>query len=989
MFSGWRESRRRAREAKLARSASALAPPAAPPAAEAETSRGLGIRGRELELEQLLALSSPVVLVTGPPGVGKSGLLEASGVRFASDPVICATVSPVELEFRSGTLQASLLGALGMALAAHESSEPLAARWGRIFKDALDRAADTTAQDMIRGATAVMNGFVRARLGDAAGQALDTFETSLLTAVDEQLARRIEADADPGAMRAFCTLAEQVQILAGGPVVLTLDRGERLSDADFRMLLDMIEMLPASVHVHVGHTRAKPEDEDRLTQLRVAAAATHRSSVLTVVDLNGLARDVVAGWMSDLGLEPDRQVSGVDEVIRVTAGYPLHVDLALRAIQRGASLEQLTGDEALSSMIDQNYRVLDAEDQRVLMLVASFGDPPDVDIVLEVLGIDEQAWAVRQQRLIAARFLVSQVAETAWFHELGRRLLWDRVLSPTQRTAAAGTVVRVLLAHVASADRVRLSYCIDLARLAEHTPTTFASHAGATAVLALGAGHLAVAGALEELTDEKNPVAFIGDVVSHARRRFGPVVDDLYDSAEQLGYRKLAFISEDEQNQVLGVSWASREARFLGVGRIFAECGRVPIKGIARAVLNGLLIPHCDPFHLASLGSGHSDLTRLSRELEERQHDREENFVTTHDRPGILLRPILGSLEFAGAISFNDAASRDRALEALTGPGAPPRLYGEAWNVEEIYPWPQAEPIPARRFAAAAELLTSQNFHHGFSVPNVPDLRPVSSLNEEMELVVRTWRTLAKLSDGLERAVLDLTRPRGIGFFTAGSGVISGEILGRAEAVDLGSLEGLAFGLAARKALDRGLGLGPDERITRMFYRSDGRPRNPVPELIKQTHKDLKDFNDAQRVGLRINAAMDVDSLTSAILASLNRRQADAQAMLEADLFPDPGRPLGSELHILAVPPPGITHYPDTWDSRMIMAKRKVDAPNSVTLRIVGDLSAEEAPWEHLDREFGIKVIGGDAETTGVLSSLDDGLADLLSYDSLSLDLGN
>lgn len=258
-----------------------------------------------------------------------------------------------------------------------------------------------------------------------------------------------------------------------------------------------------------------------------------------------------------------------------------------------------------------------------------------------------------------------------------------------------------------------------------------------------------------------------------------------------------------------------------------------------------------------------------------------------------------------------------------------------------------------------------------------------------MELVVRTWQTLAELSDGLERAVLDLTQQRGIGFFTSGSGVMSAEILGRAEAVDLGSLTVRAFGLAARKAFDRGLGLGPNERISRMTYRSNEQPQNRVPELIKETQKDLKGFNDAQRIGLRINATLNVDWLTSAIVNSLDRRQADAQAFLEADLLPDPGHPLGSELHILAIPPSGDPRYRDRTDSQIVIAQRRVNADNSVDLRMLDDLPDEGRPWEHLNREFGIRVFDDGSEFRTSWSSLDDGLCDLLSYDSMFLRFQN
>jgi hypothetical protein len=98
----------------------------------------------------------------------------------------------------------------------------------------------------------------------------------------------------------------------------------------------------------------------------------------------------------------------------------------------------------------------------------------------------------------------------------------------------------------------------------------------------------------------------------------------------------------------------------------------------------------------------------------------------------------------------------------------------------------------------------------------------------------------------LERAVLNLTRSRGVGFYKAGSGVIWAEVVGRPEVIGLEPIDGLTFGLAARKAIDRGLGLGTGEHLGRMHYRSDGDPRNPVPELLQQTHTNLKAFNDAQ-----------------------------------------------------------------------------------------------------------------------------------------------
>jgi hypothetical protein len=710
------------------------------------------------------------VLVTGPPGVGKSRLLEEAAGRFNELESPGAGSDLVELEHRSGSLQVALLSALGTALARFESTEDLTARWGRVFRGALQRAADATAQDMIRGATTIMNGAVRARLGDPAADALERFEAGLTQALDEQLAHRIRAEADPGATRAFCALAAEVQKLVEGPILLTFDRAERLADPDFRQLLDLLELLPADVHLNIGQTRARPADEDRITRIKAGATNAGGTAVLTVVDLAGLDENTVARWMIDQGLEPGRESDELDEVMRVTSGYPFHVDLALRAVDRGESLDQLTGDDALRLMIQQNYRVLNGDDQRTLMLIAAFTDPPDDQILLEVLGVDSTDWAVLQRRLVDARFLVSTVYGMPWFHELGRRVLWNEVLSDAQRTSAATAAVQTLLGHVASAERVRISYCIDLAKLGRFAPEHLEAHAGARAVLDLDRASLAILGALEELTGAENPAGFIGDVVSHARRRF-PAEGDFYDAAEHLDGQNLVVISKNDEDQVLVPFWGSPEARALGLGRIIVEFGRAPVREVAAAVLHSVVIPHCGEFHVASLGSGYATLTTLSREMRERQVHRDGNHVSMHDRPGIIFRAALGSLEFGGAISFNDRVARDEALAAITSEASPSRVFGEPWTPHDVYAWPQPEPLAARRFTAAAELLTGVNFHFGLTAPSIPNLPTVASYLEEMELVVRTWRTLSRLTTHLEAAVLDLTRPRGIAFADVEGGV--------------------------------------------------------------------------------------------------------------------------------------------------------------------------------------------------------------------------
>lgn len=939
-------------------------------------------RGRRFEVERLSIPKSSFILVIGPPGVGKTRLLEESAVSSREGGGQFAQSDVVELEFRSGTLQASLLGALGTALATHESGEDLSERWGRVFQGAFDNAADAAARDMVSGATAVMNGIVRARLGEEAADALQRFEGGLTQALDERLARRIDAEADPGVMRAFCTLAEQVQAFVGGPVVLTLDRAERLADPDFRQLLDLIEILPQDVHVQLGHTRVRPSHEERITEFRSAGSGKNDS--VQVLDLDGLDSHTVAEWMTDVGLEPDREAGGLDEVMRVTAGYPLHVDLVLGAIERGDPLDHLTGDDSVQLMIEQNYRDLPSDDQFTLMVVAAFTDPPDEEIILDVLGVDASEWAVRERRLVHARFFVSVVEGKQWFHELGRRLLWDKVLSEGQRKTAATRAAHTLLAHIGSTDRFRISYCIDLAALIRFTPESLDAHAGARRVLDLEPVHLAVMGALEELTGADNPSGFIGDVVSHARSRFS-TDGDLYLAVDDLNERSLVVAAADERDQVLVPFWGSKEARALGLGRIINTFGRVPLTTAASKILHGVVLPHCGPFHVASLGTGFGTLTAFSRELKERQHDRDAAHVSFQNRPGILLRGTMGSLGFGGAVSFHESPSRDRALTAIASELTPDRMFGESWRLE-VYAWPQIEPLPARRFTDAVTLLTGVALHKGLRIPNLPDLPPVRSHLEQMDMTVRTWRTLTALAGGLEADVLDLAQPRGIAFAAGDAGVYTAEILGRHGVMEIEAPDAALFSLAFRRELDRAIGLGAGERIIRTHHRPRGEPYNPTPEIVKQTYADMKAFNDAQGSDNRVNAPWDADWIRRAVLANLNQRQTDAQAFINAGLFPAPPLPLGTELFIVARGAPGNTRYRDSWDTSMIVGRRRVDGQNSVELRILDHSSSDERSWDALSREFGFSIREQGVSVSS--SNLGMGLENLLGYDRVLPDYG-
>jgi hypothetical protein len=171
-----------------------------------------------------------------------------------------------------------------------------------------------------------------------------------------------------------------------------------------------------------------------------------------------------------------------------------------------------------------------------------------------------------------------------------------------------------------------------------------------------------------------------------------------------------------------------------------------------------------------------------------------------------------------------------------------------------------------------------------------------------------------------------------------------------------------------------------------MQYRSGSQPRHPVPDLIKQTHKEMKAFNDAQGVGLRINAPFDADWIAGAVLSSLDRRLADAQAFLDTGLFPGPSRPLGTEVFIVAVGSPGTARFRDGRQSKMIIGERRVSGPNSAEVRIPETLPAEGNRLDVLEREFGFST--SDEGASATLTDVMHGLENLLAHERVIPDYG-
>ncbi len=95
--------------------------------------------------------------------------------------------------------------------------------------------------------------------------------------------------------------------------------------------------------------------------------------------------------------------------MRVTGGYPFHVQDAVAALKSGRSLADLQPGDMTGVGTRRAWRKLDPEVQRAAIMLAAFTDPPPRERIPGFLSLDTAGWAVVEQRLWDARiFAIEQ-----------------------------------------------------------------------------------------------------------------------------------------------------------------------------------------------------------------------------------------------------------------------------------------------------------------------------------------------------------------------------------------------------------------------------------------------------------------------------------------------------------------------------------------------------------------------------------------------------
>lgn len=808
--------------------------------------------GRERAVEQLACGQPGGVVLAGDPGVGKSLVLAAGQAR--ADAAGAVAPAPVTIRRSPAALQIALLDALGAAVALMARDEGLARTAARHMADAARRMAKARLDELASAAGKVLLSAVRARLGSEVAGAIEEFARDLSTSVDERLAARISAAGDGEVIEVIAEFATEAAALAGDrDVLLALDNAERLDEDDVRRLADLFTLLPDRVAVRLAYATADESAQERLDDLREAGA--------TVVVLDGLEPGLVARWLAD----EDVPAGVLGETMRVTGGYPFHVQDAIAALKAGRSLADLEPGEMTGVGTRRAFRKLDPEVQRAAIMLAAFTDPPPRERIPGFLSLDTAGWAVVEQRLWDARIFAVEQDQHRWFHEMRRRYLWQEIMTEPQRRDAAEAAVTELLALMRDSGAVNPALLVEFAGLLPLASSRLAVEPGTRSMVDAGTAEIAVAAAIMELGEPESSSPVDAEAaLLHAREAFG-VRGDLAAALRSLYDGGLASVQSGPTDAALMPSWAGDHAGLVIVGRAARELGRVPVPRIATTVFQTYLRPRLGDFTHVRYGVGRPRLADLSKSAVDLHRHRQGRVLVLGRRaPSLLLWADYQGVPVYAAAAYPDAASRDQAIAEIgqltaDDPGQPVTA-----RLVRAYP---LQRVPCRRFLRAYERLTGTAIGSPLGMlaatPRRDSAIPASAWAQTQAALLAFARRAASPE---ERLAFDLDEPVGVIYATeAGSLIAQVYNDSGAKQIKVSAAENFA-GPFSRFQLAHAAGLRTDQRLGRITYiPGPGLYDDPVVATLLQISIRAAAFNQHQdRLVIDAGQAALQDALTQA-----------------------------------------------------------------------------------------------------------------------------
>jgi hypothetical protein len=809
-----------------------------------------------------------LTILTGDSGVGKTSILEAA--QHATGDALAPP--PRTVPFSGGVLQRVLLEGLADVIALDAQRRGSLSQAARHLGEAAEKMIDEGAAELVRVVGREALAVLRGRLGEEAGTAITTYVSALKATVDEQLAVRLSSALDREAAATVISVAGEVRARLGADlIVIALDAGERLSEADVGVLADLAEAMPDGIRIRLAVATYDTERHRTVESLR--AAGQPRVAEIAVA---GIAEPGIREWLEAAGLD----VALAPSVTRATGGYALHVGDLIRHLQDGGDIAEQTLDQRVADRTEGAWTQLDTAAAEAARRLCVLVDPLPRSATIDLLGTNPAAWGEIEDRLREARIFSVEVNGVPWFHEQRRRYLAERKLGEDERAAASTEAVLALKAHIDETDETeRLA---ELAEIATHATSLLDDNDQLRAAIGLGPAELAVCAALIELIEpnmDPGPVIEGDQLLRHARRVFG--VDGLVEALAALADNGLVLTAD--RGRVTAVVPTFNDALVAGVilGRAQTMLARTPVPGAAGAAFSALVKPALEPFRVAGYGIGSATLQRLGDETLALRR-RLGGGPASRDNTGanILLRADFGGRPFYAHVCFDNEADRDAARTRLVGLRA--GVFDQPFAVTDAVAHPSA-PVPAVRFLGAVERLQAGFKIDTRSLRATRDRDPELTLSQSFDERVRAMELFRDLSSIEERYALRIEQPVGYLYHADGEARITAEIVGgRQQAEEAEHL--LALDLSTpywTYRVEQQAELAEGEHVGIVNYGMGRGPMNdPLGELLTDLAKRAADYNATQP-----RLRLPVEGLAEQLERAARRSLADARSLYESGVF--------------------------------------------------------------------------------------------------------
>lgn len=585
-----------------------------------------GLYGRAALIDRLVRSRAAVTLLVGDSGIGKSTVLSAAQKRSRQQ----AIAPPPRTMARGGAvLQNALLQVLADAVAEIITTDGNAKHAASLLKDAAKRLAQDRGQELAKALGKELLNLVRGRLGSDAGDLIGAYIAELRTAFDEQLGSRISAAIDPGVVGLLVDLSSEISKLAGErDVLLALDSGERLRNADVRVLADLSDALPDGIRVRVALSTHD------VSQRQKADYLASESSSTAVIDVEPLEAEAIDEWLADVGIDPKLS----PDVGRLSGGYGLHLGDLIEHLRQGGVIEEAPLNEQFARRTREAWRALDSATAAKARAISVFGDPLPLERLERFLSVTPHERGEFEDRLVAARIFSVEVNGQRWFHEQRRLFVVNEILDSDERASASAAAAQELLQMYD--DGIDPPRFAELARLVAVAPGLTESDEKLAAVTELHRDAVAVAASLMELIDDAAPHPVVGgdELLTYAMTVFG-ARGDLVSAVQELKDRELVVIVEDQgRTAVVPFGWMAITGATIS-GRSEIEFGRRPIPQVGSAVFELEIKPRLGVFRKALYAFGRPSFETLSKEAVQLSEPAEGLIVVGAEKdPALLLR---------------------------------------------------------------------------------------------------------------------------------------------------------------------------------------------------------------------------------------------------------------------------------------------------------------------------------------------------------------